>query len=457
MEKITLGEGMPQLFNMMVPMSISDHLSLRVLNQMKNSAMFLQFRSITKVIVLVLKENHVILGRETVIETLTAKPVSNVVKETTSSNFQDFLALKNLRERKESTKKVMVTIATILISTKKPPNVTANGLIQLQFKSNTWVIVLVPKENHAISVRETVTETQIVNMVSNVARETNLRSFLVSQDSIRREKEKTVLVTETFVMIQNTMLNQQLSKLPKILVVGRKTNNRKLPNKLKKNVIQLQFRSITKVIAHAQKVNHVISVRETVTKTLIARLVSNVAKETTSSNFQDYLASKNLRERKESTKKVTVTIATILISTKKQPNVTANGLIQLQYKSNTWVIVLVPKENHVISARETVTETQIVNMVSNVARETNLRSFLVSQDSIRREKEKTVLVTETFVMIQNTMLNQQLSKLPKILVVGQKTNNRKLLKNLKKNVIQLQFRSITKVIVHALKKTMRYR
>ena len=290
---------MPQLFNMMVPMSISDHLSLRVLNQMKNSAMFLQFRSITKVIVLVLKENHVISGRETATEILTARPVSNVVKETTSSNFQDFLALKNLRERKESTKKVMVTIATILISTKKQPNVTANGLIQLQFKSNTWVIVLVPKENHVISVRETVTQTQIVNMVSNVARETNLRSFLVSQDSIRREKEKTVLVTETFVMIQNTMLNQQLSKLPKILVVGRKMNNRKLLNKLKKNVIQLQFRSITKVIVHALKENHVISVRETVTKTLIARLVSNVAKETTSSNFLDYSASKNLRERKE--------------------------------------------------------------------------------------------------------------------------------------------------------------
>ena len=226
---------MPQLFNMMVPMSISDHLSLRMLNQMKNSAMFLQFRSITKVIVLVQKENHVISGRETATEILIASLVSNVVKETTSSNFQDFLALKNLRERKESTKKVTVTIATILISTQKLPSVTRIGLIQLQSRSNTWVIVLVPKENHVISVRETVTETQIVNMVSNVARETNLRSFLVLLDSIRKAKVKIVLVMETFAMIQNTMLNQQLSKLPKILVVGRKTNNRKLPNKLKKN------------------------------------------------------------------------------------------------------------------------------------------------------------------------------------------------------------------------------
>ena len=118
------------------------------------------------------------------------------------------------------------------------------------------------------------------------------------------------------------------------------------------------------MIAHARKVNHVISVRETVTKTLIARLVSNVVKETTSSNFQDYSASKNLRERKESTKKVTVTIATILISTKKQPNVTANGLIQLQFKSNTWVRKEhAPKENHVISVRETVTAILVVNMV----------------------------------------------------------------------------------------------
>jgi len=308
------------------------------------------------------KVNHVISVRETVTKTLIARLVSNVAKETTSSNFQDYSASKNLRERKESTKKVTVTIATILISTKKQPNVTANGLIQLQFKSNTWVIVLVPKENHVISVRETVTETQIVNMVSNVARETNLRNFLVLLDSIREAKVKIVPVTETFVMIQNTMLNQQLSKLPKILVVGRKTNNRKLPNKLKKNVIQLQFRSITKVIAHARKVNHVISVRETVTKTLIARLVSNVAKETTLSNFQDYSASKNLRERKESTKKEMVTIATILISTQKLPSVTRIGLIQLQSRSNTWVIVHARKVNHVISVRETVTEILIVSM-----------------------------------------------------------------------------------------------
>ena len=116
------------------------------------------------------------------------------------------------------------------------------------------------------------------------------------------------------------------------------------------------------MIAHARKVNHVISVRETVTKTLIARLVSNVVKETTSSNFQDYSASKNLRERKESTKKVTVTIATILISTQKLPSVTRIGLIQLQSRSNTWVIVHARKVNHVISVRETVTEILIVSM-----------------------------------------------------------------------------------------------
>ena len=98
------------------------------------------------------------------IETLTAKPVSNVAKETTLSNFQDFSASKNLRERKESTKKEMATIATILISTQKLPSVTQIGLIQLQSRSNTWVIVHARKVNHVISVRETVTEILIVSM-----------------------------------------------------------------------------------------------------------------------------------------------------------------------------------------------------------------------------------------------------------------------------------------------------
>ena len=118
------------------------------------------------------------------------------------------------------------------------------------------------------------------------------------------------------------------------------------------------------MIVHARKENHVISVRETATEILIASLVSNVVKETTSSNFQDFLALKNLRERKESTKKEMVTIATILISTKKLPNVTQIGLIQLQFKSNTWVRKEhAPKENHVISVRETVTAILVVNMV----------------------------------------------------------------------------------------------
>ena len=162
------------------------------------------------------KENHVILEKVTVTEILTANLVSNVVREIASSNFQDYLDLRNMKGRMNGKmgliKMATATIATILISTKKQPNVTANGLIQLQYKSNTWVIVLVPKENHVISVRETVTETQIVNMVSNVARETNLRSFQVLQDSIKKEKE-----TETFVTILNTMQRKMLL-MPQMLL-----------------------------------------------------------------------------------------------------------------------------------------------------------------------------------------------------------------------------------------------
>ena len=89
-------------------------------------------------------------------------------------------------------------------------------------------------------------------------------------------------------------------------------STKKLPNAIVNGLILPQFKLITRVIVLAQKENHVILVRVTVTETLTASMVSNVGKGTNSRAFQDLLVSKNMRERAELMLMETVTTVTIL-------------------------------------------------------------------------------------------------------------------------------------------------
>ena len=102
-------------------------------------------------------------------------------------------------------KMATATIATILISTKKLPNATQIGLIQLQFKLITRVIVLAQKENHVMSVRVIVIEILTASMVSNVGKGTNSRSFqdLLVSKSLKERTESTAMETVTTVTILN--------------------------------------------------------------------------------------------------------------------------------------------------------------------------------------------------------------------------------------------------------------
>jgi hypothetical protein len=165
------------------------------------------------------KENHVILEKVTVTEILTANLVSNVVREIASSNFQDYLDLRNMKGRMNGKmgliKMATATIATILISTKKLPNATQIGLIQLQFKLITRVIVLAQKENHVISVRVIVIEILTASMVSNVGKGTNSRSFqdLLVSKSLKERTESTAMETVTTVTILNMKQKKKLLML----------------------------------------------------------------------------------------------------------------------------------------------------------------------------------------------------------------------------------------------------
>ena len=111
-----------------------------------------------------LKENHVILAKEIAIEIPIAKLGSNVDKEMHSSNYQVLLDSKNLKAEKEKTAMEMATTATTQISIRKLPNAIATGLIQLQSKLNTKVIVLAPKALHVILEKVTATVIKTANM-----------------------------------------------------------------------------------------------------------------------------------------------------------------------------------------------------------------------------------------------------------------------------------------------------
>ena len=204
---------------MMELMSILDNQTLIMSNLMKNYAKQHQFRSNTWETMHVQKENHVILEKVTVTEILTANLVSNVVREIASSNFQDYLDLRNMKGRMNGKmgliKMATATIATILISTKKLPNATQIGLIQLQFKLITRVIVLAQKENHVISVRVIVIEILTASMVSNVGKGTNSRSFqdLLVSKSLKERTESTAMETVTTVTILNMKQKKKLLML----------------------------------------------------------------------------------------------------------------------------------------------------------------------------------------------------------------------------------------------------
>ena len=100
----------------------------------------------------------------TVIEILIAKLVSSVDKETHSSNYQVLLDSRNSKVERVKTAMEMVTTATTQISIRKLPNAIATGLIQLQSKLNTKVIVLAPKALHVILEKVTATVIKTVNM-----------------------------------------------------------------------------------------------------------------------------------------------------------------------------------------------------------------------------------------------------------------------------------------------------
>lgn len=78
------------------------------------------------------------LVRVTVIEILIARQASNVVKETTSSNYLVLLDSRNSKAKKEAkmvqTNMEMATTAIIQTSIKKLPNVIQTGLTQLLLK-----------------------------------------------------------------------------------------------------------------------------------------------------------------------------------------------------------------------------------------------------------------------------------------------------------------------------------
>jgi len=80
----------------------------------------------------------VTLVRVTVIEILIARQASNVVKETTSSNYLVLLDSRNSKAKKEAkmvqTNMEMATTAIIQTSIKKLPNVIQTGLTQLLLK-----------------------------------------------------------------------------------------------------------------------------------------------------------------------------------------------------------------------------------------------------------------------------------------------------------------------------------